>query len=191
MSNLIVTNNPTIIAAIIGAILGSFLTWCLAYFTEKRRFNKRKNGAKTILKSEIRMNINNLKNYEKNHLKKTSQDLSDIGNLNDIYAFYRSLDKFPVLSHDNWDKLIDFIPYVFEDNDIKQILEFNARIDQLNISSEILSAIDLKEINFSGFYLFELETRELRVTLGNYTQFKNSVQKTIEYGVAIKNFADF
>lgn len=40
-------------------------------------------------------------------------------------------------------------------------------------------------MKFSGFYLFELESRELRVTLGNYTQFKNSVQKTIDYGKRI------
>lgn len=126
-----------------------------------------------------------LKTMKKIISKKTSQDLSDIGNLNDIYAFYRSLDKFPVLGHKNWDKLIDFIPYVFEDRDIKHVLEFNKQIYQLNKSSKILSEIDLKEMKFSGFYLFELESRELRVTLGNYTQFKNSVQKTIDYGKRI------
>lgn len=86
-----------------------------------------------------------LKTMKKIISKKTSQDLSDIGNLNDIYAFYRSLDKFPVLGHKNWDKLIDFIPYVFEDRDIKHVLEFNKQIYQLNKSSKILSEIDLKK----------------------------------------------
>lgn len=182
MSDFIFVNNPTIIAAIIGAVLGSVSTWFLTYFTEKRKFDKKKKGAKIILKTELKTNINNLKKYEKNYLNKTSQAMFDSGNLNDIYTFYLSLDEFPVLSHSNWDTLIDLIPYIFEDKEISHMLEFNAKLDQLNNSSKILSAINLKEIKFSGFYLFELEKRELKLTLGNYTQFKNTVQKTIEHG---------
>ena len=36
-------------------------------------------------------------------------------------------------------------------------------------------------MTFSIFYLFEFEEKELKITLGNYTQFKNIVQKIIEY----------
>ena len=45
--------NPAIITAIIGALIGSIAAWTLSYFTEEKKFNRKKKGAYALLKSEI------------------------------------------------------------------------------------------------------------------------------------------
>ena len=177
--------NATLEAAIMGAMLGSILTWFLNYFTEKRKFNKKNNGSLVLLKSEIEMNINNLKKYDETYLSKTPQELKNNGNLNDIKSFYNSINQFPILSHSNWDKLTDTIPYIFENEKINQIIEFNAQLDQLNKYSELLSNINIRNKTFTGFYLYELDIEESKSTLGNYILFKAHVLKAIETGEKI------
>lgn len=103
--------NPGVISAIIGALIGSISAWTLSYFTEERKFNRKKKGAYALLKSEIEINVSNLKRYKKNYLIKNTKELYNNGNLNDINEFYYYLSKFPVLNHNNWDNLINFSLY--------------------------------------------------------------------------------
>lgn len=111
--------NPAIIPAIIGALIGSIAAWTLSYFTEEKKFNRKKKGAYALLKSEIEINVSNLNRYKKNYLMKNTKELYNNGNLNDINEFYCYLSKFPVLNHNNWDNLINFIPYIFDEDQIK------------------------------------------------------------------------
>ena len=74
--------NPGVISAIIGALIGSISAWTLSYFTEERKFNRKKKGAYALLKSEIEINVSNLKRYKKNYLIKNTKELYNNGNLN-------------------------------------------------------------------------------------------------------------
>ena len=67
--------NPGVISAIIGALIGSISAWTLSYFTEERKFNRKKKGAYALLKSEIEINVSNLKRYKKNYLIKNTKEL--------------------------------------------------------------------------------------------------------------------
>lgn len=182
MFNLINTINPTIVGTIIGALVGSISAWSLSYFTEKRRLNKKKKGAYEILKSEFEVNIDNLKKYKKNYLSKTSEELYDTGTLNDINEFYHNLTMFPLLNHYAWNELIDFIPYVFENDEIKKIIQFNAQLDELSKQIKSLSNKGMPNRTYSGFYLFELDSEEYKETLNNYIIIKNNINNIINYG---------
>ncbi|WP_299523739.1 hypothetical protein [uncultured Methanobrevibacter sp.] len=70
MSSFLFITNPTIISAIIGALIGSISAWSLSYFIEKRKFNRKKKCAYALIKSEIDINVSNLKLYKKNLLNK-------------------------------------------------------------------------------------------------------------------------
>lgn len=179
--------DATVIAAIIGALIGSISTWCLSYFTQERKFNKKKNGAYALIKSEIEINVYNLKDYKKRYLTKTSKELFDIGNLNDISEFYYYLKEFPILSHNNWDKLIDFIPYVFDENQINNIIQFNTNLDFLIKQSKRLYENGMPNRKYSGFYLFELDEADYDVTYGTYVAFKSNLKNVIESGEDILN----
>lgn len=187
MSNFLFSINPTIMAAIIGALIGSISAWCLSYFTQEHRFNKKKNGAYLLLKSEIEINLSNLKSYKEMYLIKTSQELYEIGNLNDINAFYYYLREFPILNHNSWDKLMDVIPYVFEDSQISQIIQFNVKLDDLSKRAITLCENGMPKREYGGFYLFELDFRDYEDTLGVYKSFENNINGVINEGENILN----
>ena len=52
--------NPTVIGAIIGAIVGAIASATFALVTSQYKFNKRKKGAKALIKSELDYIINSL-----------------------------------------------------------------------------------------------------------------------------------
>lgn len=179
--------NPGVISAIIGALIGSISAWTLSYFTEERKFNRKKKGAYALLKSEIEINVSNLKRYKKNYLIKNTKELYNNGNLNDINEFYYYLSKFPVLNHNNWDNLINFIPYIFDENQIKQIIQFNVKLEQLNKQSKKLAERGMPQIKYSGFYLYELDEVDYEVTLGTYSFFEININIVLNEGKNILN----
>ena len=149
------------------------------------KFNKKKTGAYALIKSEIKINVSNLINYEKRYLSKTSEELYDIGNLKDISEFYYYLKEFPFLSHNNWDRLIDFIPYIFNENQINLIVDFNSKLDWLNNQSEILYKNGMPNRTFGGFYLNELDGADFKDTYEAYVSFKYTVKRIIIDGERI------
>lgn len=179
--------NPGVISAIIGALIGSISAWTLSYFTEERKFNRKKKGAYALLKSEIEIIVSNLKRYKKNYLIKNTKELYNNGNLNDINEFYYYLSKFPVLNHNNWDNLINFIPYIFDENQIKQIIQFNVKLEQLNKQSKKLAERGMPQIKYSGFYLYELDEVDYDVTLGTYSFFEININIVLNEGKNILN----
>lgn len=170
---------------IAGAIIGAFSAWALTFFSESYKFNHKKKGTQLILKSEIESNLANLIKFKKTHLNATSKELYDNGTLKDISNFYYDLSKFPIVSHSNWDRLISFIPDIYDETEIKQIVEFNAKLDDLQNQSELLYKKGIPERTFSGFLLYELEPEEYEVTLGTYKTYKNKVNSIINNGKTI------
>ena len=177
------TINPTIT----GAIIGAFSAWALTFFSERYRFNHKKKGTKIILKSEIESNLANLITFNNSYLNATTKELYDKGTLEDISNFYYYLSKFPVISHSNWDRLISFIPEIYEETQIKQIVEFNAKLDDLKNQSELLYKKGMPQRVFSGLLLYELEPDEHEVTLGTYNAYKNKINSIINDGKTILN----
>ena len=96
MLNYLNSINPTITGAILAAIIGSFSAWLFSYFTEKNKANKRKKGVYILIKSEIEINLNNLKDFENEFLKASLKEAYDTFTLEDINYFYKSLTNFRI-----------------------------------------------------------------------------------------------
>lgn len=173
--------NQTIIGAILAALIGSFSAWLFTYFTEKNRTDKRKKGIHTLIKSEIEINLNNLKEFENNFLELSLKEAAATFTLEDINYFYKSLTNFPHLNHRNWDELTSFIPDIFDEMIIKEIIQFNVYLDKLNEQCKNSSIKEIKgtDLNapisiFDGYIYSEI--------FGDYAYFKNAVSITIKKG---------
>jgi len=118
-------------------------------------------------------------------LNATFKELYDKGTLEDISNFYYYLSKFPIVSHSNWDRLTSFIPDIYDEREIKQIVEFNAKLDDLQNQSELLYKKGMPEMVFSGLLLYELDPYEYEVTLGTYKSYKNKINSIINDGETI------
>ena len=181
MLNYLNSVNQTIIGAILAALIGSFSAWLFTYFTEKNRTDKRKKGVHTLIKSEIEINLNNLKEFENKFLKLSLKEAAATFTLEDIKYFYKTLTNFPYLNHQNWDELTSFIPDIFDDRIIKEIIQFNAYLDKLNEMCKNSSIKEIKGTNldipiysFDGYVYSEI--------FGDYAYFKNTVAMTIKKG---------
>lgn len=156
------TIGSEILGPLIGAIIGSISAWILAYVPEKYKFIKRKKAVSAILYSENSTNVMNLKKYDIYYPLINRADLFDKGVIKNINDFYKDLNDFPNITHDNWDKFIDFIPDIFNEDEIDKIISFNSDMDKLRKQAERLSEnplyIDeedkyskLKDIKFSRY----------------------------------------
>lgn len=175
----------TIHPTITGAIIGAFSAWALTFFSERYKFNHKKKGTQVLLKSEIESNLSNLIKFKNSYLNATFKELYDKGTLEDISNFYYYLSKFPIVSHSNWDCLTSFIPDIYDEREIKQIVEFNAKLDDLQNQSELLYKKGMPEMVFNGLLLYELDPYEYEVTLGTYKAYKNKINSIINDGETI------
>ena len=169
-------------STIIAALLGAFSAWALTYFTEKYKIYKKKKGVSIILKSEIELNLTNIKNFKKSYLNVTTKELYDSGTLEDISNFYYYLTKFPIINHENWDRLINFVPDVYDDFQIKKVIEFNSKLDNLFNECKRLSEKGMPKVTYSAFLLYELEPEDYEITIGAFESFENQIRNTIECG---------
>lgn len=169
-------------STIIAALVGAFSAWALTYFTEEYKIYKKKKGASIILKSEIELNLTNIKNFKKSYLNVTTKELYDSGTLEDISNFYYYLTKFPIINHENWDRLINFVPDVYDDFQIKKVIEFNSKLDNLFDECKRLSEKGMPKVTYSAFLLYELEPEDYEITIGAFESFENQIRNTIECG---------
>lgn len=153
---------PSISGPLIGAIIGSAFTWILAHGTEFYRFTKKKKGIYIILNSEVENNISNLQKFEIYHPVKDIYTIRDEWTINDLQNFYKTLNDFPILRHDNWDEFIDTVPEIFTPYEIRKIIECNSNLDKLSDLAKFLSNykieyahnqdnLDLKELRFDDY----------------------------------------
>lgn len=169
-------------STIIAALVGAFSAWALTYFTEEYKIYKKKKGASIILKSEIELNLTNIKNFKKSYLNVTTKELYDSGTLEDISNFYYYLTKFPIINHENWDRLINFVPDVYDDFQIKKVIEFNNKLDNLFDECKRLSEKGMPKVTYSAFLLYELEPEDYEITIGAFESFENQIKNTIGCG---------
>lgn len=188
-------NNPMAFATIIAALLGAFLAWLLSFFTEHYRFYKKKKGAYALLKSEICLYVESLKDYEKYFLKNEINDTNDKKYHEELENFYINLKSFPKYDNKKWDQLTTFIPSIFNQPQIIQISKFYQKYDQINRTSISLS----NKIAKPKIYVkYPYETKKfMGYEKVNYneinkerTYFKNELTQLIEDGESILSFLD-
>lgn len=134
-----ILNNPMVFATIMAAFLGALIAWILAFVTEHYRFNKKKEGAYALLKSEIFLYVESLKDYEEYFLKNEINDANDKKYHDELENFYINLKSFPKYENKKWDQLTTFIPSIMNQPQIIQISKFYQKYDKINRTSISLS----------------------------------------------------
>ena len=82
-----IINSPAVIGAIIGAIVGAVASTTFAIVTSWYKFNKRKKGAKALIKSELDYIINALKKFREIYVKE--EIIIDDNKMNhEVFNFY-------------------------------------------------------------------------------------------------------
>lgn len=166
---------PSISGPLIGAIIGSAFTWILAHGTEFYRFTKKKKEIYVILNSEVENNISNLKIFEIYHPVKKSYTIRDEWTINDFQNFYKTLNDFPILRHDNWDKFIDTVPEIFTQYEISKIIECNSKLDKLSDLARFLSNYEIEDsLNQDNLDLKELRFDDYLKITENYRTFEKN-----------------
>lgn len=132
-------NNPAVIGAIIGAIVGAIASAAFAIVTSWYKFNKRKKGAKALIKSELDFIINVLKEFRDKYLKEEIIMGDDKKMNHEVFNFYNMMPNFPIWSNKNWINLITFIPSIFDEKEINKINQFYAKCEELTDNANALS----------------------------------------------------
>ena len=188
-------NNPMVFATIIAAILGAFIAWVLALFTENYRFNKKKRGAYALLKSEIFLYIDSLKDYEENYLRNDINNANDEKYKKELENFYKNLKFFPKYENEKWDKLTSFIPSIMNQNQIIQISKFYQKYDKIymvsiNLSNKIAKPKIYLEYPDETKKVMGYEKVKYNEINNERIYFKNEVRQLIEDGESILSFLD-
>ena len=129
--------NPNVIGTIMGAIIGAVTSTVFALVISQYKFNKRKKGAKALLKSELNYIIYSLEEFRDKHLK--GDELIGYGGINKAYNFYDTMSYYPKLNNKNWINLITFIPSIFDEEKINIINQFYAKYEELSDTAKVFS----------------------------------------------------
>ena len=167
--------DPNISGPLIGAIIGSSFTWILAHGTGFYRFTKKKKGIYVILNSEVENNSFNLKKFEIYHPVKDIYTIKDKWTITDLQNFYKTLNDFPILGHDNWDKFINTVPEIFTEYEIRKIIECNSNLDKLSDLAKFLSNYKIEySLNQDNLDLKELQFNDYLKITENYRTFEKN-----------------
>lgn len=172
--------NSNILGPLIGAVIGSLFAWILGYGTEYYRFNKKKKGIYVILNSEFENNISSLKEFLKHHPVKNSSNIRDVWTLYDIQNFYKTLNDFPILGHDNWDEFIDTVPEIFSESEIKKIIKCNRKLDKLTDLARFLSNETNYTHNHNNIQLNEMPYDDYLKITENYRTFEKNFSDLLD-----------
>lgn len=173
--------DSTILGPVLAAIMGSLFTWILAYGTEYHRFNNKKKGIYVILDSEFKNYISSLRRFLIYHPIKDSSKIMDTFTINDIQNFYKTLNDFPILRHDNWDEFIDTVPDIFSESEIRKIIECNSNLDKL---TDLAKSLSNHEINYAqnqeDLHLNEIPYDDYRKITENYRTFEKNFSDLLD-----------
>lgn len=173
--------DSTILGPVIAAIMGSLFTWILAYGTEYYRFNNKKKGIYVILNSEFENNISSLREFLKNHPVKDSSNIRDMWTIYDLQNFYKTLNDFPILGHDNWDEFIDTVPEIFSESEIKKIIKCNRNLDKLTDLARFLSNHEIDYAhNQDNLHLNEIPYDDYLKITENYRTFEKNFSDLLD-----------
>lgn len=177
--------NPSVIGAIIGAFVGAITSATFGIVISQYKFNKRKNGAKTLICSEINYMINALEEFRDTYVKEEITKVDD--NLVELINFYNIMSNFPIWTNRNWINLISFIPSIFEEEEIDKINQFYTKCEELTDVANALA--DEKPPNIGGYLRGEIDADKLTSfkTVNNHrNMFRNDLNELIKLGENIE-----
>ncbi len=171
--------NPTIIGSIIGAFVGAISSATFAIIISKYKFDKRKDGAKALIKSEINYIIDVLEIFKDNYLKDEIKEENK--HYPEVSDFFNNLNTFPIITNQNWINLINFIPSIFEEDEINRINNFYIKCEEITDNVKTLKNKKYyNEIYFNGkptrMHIFSNEENSDR------NMFKNKLEYLINLG---------
>ena len=121
-----------------GALLGSIATYFISKHNEKKKHESEIINSLTLLKSEYENNASNLEKFEEKYLKLNILNAQN-KEKNGIYLdFYKNLLNFPKISHNNWEYVGINVHDIFNENQIKDIIDCNNKCDGIMAKSKIL-----------------------------------------------------
>ena len=179
------------ITGIIGVVIGSILTGIVTILINNHEFKVRTDNSKIILISELNINVDSLKKFKDRYLKYGFREYLMCKSIQDVEDFYINLEKFPVLNYDNWKNLIIYVPYIFNESEIRQIIKFNKNLDLLYELSKILSKKQHEpNSEYDSLCLDELDEISQEELVEDHLMFENLLNSTIENGENILKFSN-
>ena len=133
-----ILTNPTIIGSIIGAIVGAIASATFALIISRYKFNKRKNGANALIKSEINHILDVLEKFKEKYLKEEIK-IEKNKRYPEVFNFYNMMPNFPIWTNQNWINLINFIPSIFKEEEINKITNFYAKCEEITDAAKTLA----------------------------------------------------
>ena len=179
--------NPTVVGAIIGAIVGAIASAIFGIVISRYKFDKRKKGAKALIKSEINYIIDALEEFKEKYLEEEIKDLDN--NMQDLINFYYIMSNFPILTNRNWINLISFIPSIFKEGEIDKINQFYVECEKLTDFAKSLEDEEPIDIltYFNNDEKSETKTLTPLKTINSHrNMFRNDINELIEFGGEIK-----
>ena len=145
------------------------------------KFNKKKKGIYVILNSEVENNIFNLEKFKIYHPVKDGYSIRTEWTINDLQTFYKTLNDFPILRHDNWDKFIDTVPEIFTEYEIRKIIKCNTNLDKLSDLARSLSNYKIEYArNQDNLDLNEIRYDDYTKMVENYRTFEKNFNDLLE-----------
>lgn len=177
--------NPTVIGAIMGAIVGAIASAVFAIVTSWYKFNKRKKGAKALIKSEINYTLDAFEKFKDKYLKDEIK-IEKNKQYPDLFNFYGMVAIFPIWNNQNWISLINFIPSILKEGEINKINNFYFKCDEV---TDAANALADKE-PFNELCIEGQPTRKIPMPLNDINSHRNMFRKDlnelIEMGKEVK-----
>ena len=177
--------NPTVIGAIMGAIVGAIASAVFAIVTSWYKFNKRKKGAKALIKSEINYTLDAFEKFKDKYLKDEIK-IEKNKQYPDLFNFYGMVANFPIWNNQNWISLINFIPSILKEGEINKINNFYSKCDEV---TDAANALADKE-PFNELCIEGQPTRKIPMPLNDINSHRNMFRKDlkelIEMGKEVK-----
>lgn len=178
--------NSTVIGTIIGALIGALSSWILAITTEQYKANKRKEGARTLIQSEIFYMINVFEEFRDKYLKEEIIINEDTVMNDELFNFYGKMSNFPIWTNRNWINLIEYIPEIFNKNEIKEINNFYTKCEETTDNANALAKIEPYEtISVNGKIENQFPT-SMKTINSHRNMFRTDLNKLINQGNNLK-----